>query len=110
MAKTYNGYIYNGITVICNGNGNPLTGKAPVRVYRCNNGYQRPSFKFAPGVFYTYSYNHAHRLRLEKTIIYRASYLEVTADILDHFWIQVAVLLLKPPLRNFFGSEKVTNL
>ena len=30
--------------------------------------YQSPSFKWASGVFYTYFYNHAHRLRLEKLL------------------------------------------
>ena len=29
---------------------------------------QSPSFKWAPGVFYTCFYNHAHRLRLEKLL------------------------------------------
>ena len=43
-----------------------------------------------PLVFYTYFYNIAHRLRLE-------GFLEVPADILNHFWIKVAVSLLKPP-------------
>ena len=31
--------------------------------------YQWRSFEFAPGVFYTYLYNHARRLRLEKFYI-----------------------------------------
>jgi hypothetical protein len=43
----------------------------------------------APGVFYTYFYNHARCLRLE-----------APADILNRFWIQVAVSLLKRPLLN----------
>jgi hypothetical protein len=30
--------------------------------------YQSPSFKWAPGVFCTYFYNHARRLRLEKLL------------------------------------------
>jgi hypothetical protein len=30
--------------------------------------YQRLSFKLAPGVFYTYFYNHVRRLRLEKLL------------------------------------------
>jgi hypothetical protein len=46
----------------------------------------------APRVFYTYFYNHAHRLRLEKLLYIKLStFLEVSADILNHFWIQVAV-------------------
>jgi hypothetical protein len=37
---------------------------------------------------------------------------EAPADILNHFWVKVAVSLLKlkPPLRNRFGIETVTNL
>jgi hypothetical protein len=38
--------------------------------------------------FYTYSYNHAHRLALEKL------YMELSrspTDFFNHFWIQVAV-------------------
>jgi hypothetical protein len=38
------------------------------------------------------------------------SFLEVSTDFLNHFWIQVTVSLLKRPLRNRFGSETVTNL
>jgi hypothetical protein len=48
------------------------------------------------------------------------SFLGVPADILNHFWIQVAVLLLKlppggcsevkRPLRNRFGSATISNL
>ena len=70
--------------------------------------YQCRSFKFAPGVFYTSFYNHAHRLRLEK-LLYK-SFLEVPTDMLNHFWIQVAVSEVKRPLRNRFGSETVTDL
>jgi hypothetical protein len=54
-----------------------------------------------PGVFYTYFYNHAHRLRLEKP-------LEVPTDFFK--------VLLGPVgrtanwLQNRFGSETVINL
>jgi hypothetical protein len=41
---------------------------------------------------------------------YIYSFLEVPADILNHFWIQVAVSLVKRPLRRRFGSEMVTHL
>jgi hypothetical protein len=61
-----------------------------------------------PGVFYTYFYSHAHRLRLEKLL-----YLELSRSpkgFLKYFWIQVAVSEVKRPLRNRFGSETVTNL
>jgi hypothetical protein len=37
---------------------------------------------------------------------YVKSFLEVPTDILNHFWIQVAVSLLKPP-RGCFRSETV---
>jgi hypothetical protein len=33
---------------------------------------------------------------------YRYSFLEAPTDILNHFWIQVAVSLLKPPHGGFF--------
>jgi hypothetical protein len=36
--------------------------------------------------------------------------LEVPTDVLNHFWIQVAVSEVKGPLRNRFGSEAVTHL
>jgi hypothetical protein len=39
---------------------------------------------------------------------YRWSFLEVPADILNHFWIQVAVLLLKPPHGGFRIEAAVT--
>jgi hypothetical protein len=38
------------------------------------------------------------------------SNVEVPADILNHFWIQMAVSELKRPLCNRFGSETATNL
>jgi hypothetical protein len=57
---------------------------------------QRPT----PGVFYTNFYKHARRLRLKKPT--------VMPDILNHFWIQVAISLLKPPhIRFSFRSEAV---
>jgi hypothetical protein len=55
-------------------------------------------FELAPGVFYTYFYDHARRLRLEKLL-----YIELPRS------AQVAVLLLKPP-HGGFGSETVINL
>jgi hypothetical protein len=39
----------------------------------------------------------------------RESFLEVQTDILNHFWIQVVVSLLKPP-HGGFVIETVTNL
>jgi hypothetical protein len=36
--------------------------------------------------------------------------LEVPTDILNHFWMQVAVSEVKRQLRNRFGSATVTNL
>jgi hypothetical protein len=38
------------------------------------------------------------------------SFLEVPADFLNHFWIEVVFSEVKRPLRNRFGSETVTNL
>jgi hypothetical protein len=58
-----------------------------------------------PRLFYTYFYNHAHRLRLEKLL-----YLELSRSpngFLNHFWIQVAVSEVQRPLRNRFRSETV---
>jgi hypothetical protein len=49
-----------------------------------------------PGVFYTYFYTHARRLRLKKLLDLELS-IEVLTDFLNHSWIQVAVSLLKPP-------------
>jgi hypothetical protein len=64
---------------------------------------------WTPGVFYTYFYDHAHRLRLEKLLC-----LELPRSpngfFFKYFWIQVAVLEVKRPLRNRFGSETVTKL
>jgi hypothetical protein len=48
-----------------------------------------------------YNYNHARRLRLEKLWYYAWGFLEVPTDILNHFWIQAAVSLLKPPHGGF---------
>jgi hypothetical protein len=39
---------------------------------------------------------------------YIESFLEVPADILNHFWIQVAVSLLKPPHGGFRIETAVT--
>ena len=64
----------------------------------------------APGVFYTYFYNHARRLRLEKLFI--QSFLEVPTGFFKYFWIQVAVSLslslLKPPHGGFRSETAVT--
>jgi hypothetical protein len=49
-----------------------------------------------PQLFYTYLYNQAHRLRLEKLLHLELSR-EVPTEFLNHFWIQVAVSFLKPP-------------
>ena len=62
--------------------------------------------RLVPGEFRTYLYNHAHRLRLEKLL-----YLELSRSpngFLNHFWIQVAVLLLKPPHGGFRIETTVT--
>jgi hypothetical protein len=52
-----------------------------------------------PQVFCACFYNHARRLRLEKLSHAGLSTLEAPTDFLNRFWIQVAVSLLKPPLR-----------
>ena len=44
-----------------------------------------------------------------KNYDYAWSFLEVPADILNHFWVQVAVSEVKRPLHNRFGSGKVIN-
>jgi hypothetical protein len=67
-----------------------------------------PFIQVRPPGYFTHFYNHAHRLRLEKIL-----YLELSRSsngYLNHFWIQVAVSILKRPLRTRFGSETVTNL
>jgi hypothetical protein len=53
--------------------------------------------------------HHARRLRLEKLLYIELSR-KVATDILNHFWIQVAVSEVKRPSRNCFGSEAVKNL
>ena len=58
---------------------------------------------WTPGVFYTYFYNHARRLRLEKLV-----YLELSRSsngFFKYFWIQVAVSLLKPPNGHIFNGS-----
>jgi hypothetical protein len=55
-----------------------------------------PNSRSDPGVFRTYFYNHKPRPSFRR------------AGILNYFWIQVAVLILKPPcdiFHNRFGSE-----
>jgi hypothetical protein len=62
---------------------------------------------FRPQLFYTYFYNHAHRLRLEKLL-----YIELSRSpngFLNHFWIQVAVSEVKRPLHGGFGSKTAKN-
>ena len=61
-------------------------------------------------MLYTYVYNNARRLRLEK-LLYLELFLEVPTDVLNHFWVQVAVSEAKRPLCsiNRFGSEAVIN-
>jgi hypothetical protein len=50
----------------------PPPGRAPYPlILRPERPLITEIFKWTPGVFYTYFYNHVHRLRLEKTIIYR---------------------------------------
>jgi hypothetical protein len=50
-----------------------------------------------PQLFYTYFYNHAHRLRLEKLLYTCIEFPRSSNGFLNHFWIQVTVSLLKPP-------------
>jgi hypothetical protein len=56
--------------------------------------------KAAPQVFQKWAYDHARRLRLEKTIIN-------TPTFFSRSWIQVAVLLLKPPRGGFRSKAAV---
>jgi hypothetical protein len=58
--------------------------------------YQWPRSKIDPQLFYKYFYNHASRLPLEKLLPLELS-IECPTDFFNHFWIQVAVSLLKPP-------------
>jgi hypothetical protein len=72
---------------------------------------------WTPGVFYTYFYNHARRLRLETLV-----YIEVFRTCNGYFkpldpgggyaseTAVAAVSELQRPLRNCFGSKTVTNL
>ena len=60
-----------------------------------------------PQLFYTYFYNHARRLRMEN-LLYPEGFLEAPAGTLNHFCIQVAVLLLKPPHGGFRSETAVT--
>jgi hypothetical protein len=62
---------------------------------------------WAPGVFYTYFYNRAHHLFLENYHIW--GFLEVPAGILNHFWIQVPVSLLKPPRNGYKFMTVICN-
>jgi hypothetical protein len=61
-----------------------------------------PNSSWTPGVFDTYFYNRACRLRLEKLL-----YLELPRSpngFLNCFWVQVAISLLKP-LHGGFRSK-----
>ena len=63
-------------------------------------------FKFAPGVFYTYFYNHAHRLRLEKLL-----YVELSRSSNGFFKPLLdsgGILLLKPPHGGLRSETVVT--
>jgi hypothetical protein len=65
---------------------------------------------WTPGVFYTYFYNHARRLRIEKLL-----YLGLSRSSNNYFKPLLdpggtAVSEVKRPLRNRFGSETVKNL
>jgi hypothetical protein len=52
---------------------------------------------WAAQLFYTYFYNHAHRLRLEKLLYLELYTVEVLTGFKNCFWVQMAVSLLKPP-------------
>jgi hypothetical protein len=60
-------------------------------------------------VFYTYFYNHARRLRLEKLLYLEPSIIASRSrspnGFLNHIWIQVAVLLLELPSDEGCGIE-----
>jgi hypothetical protein len=103
-----------------------LIPRTAVRAFKYGN-HVSPPFELDPGVFYTYFYNHAHRLRLEKLLYLELSrspngFFKVILDPGGGFtsetakWIQkyysfvTAVSELKRPLRNCFGSETVTHL
>jgi hypothetical protein len=62
----------------------------------------RPDSRTAPGVFYTRFYSHALSW---KTVISRVSR---SPNGLNHFWIQVAVSLLKPPHGGFRSETAAT--
>jgi hypothetical protein len=56
-----------------------------------------------PQLFYTYFYNHAHRLRLEKPLYLGLS--RSSNGFFNHFRIQMAVSLLKPPNGYIFNGH-----
>ena len=85
----------------------PLTSKPHVANIRTLLYISHPHSSWTPGVFYTYFYNHAHRLRLEKLLYLEPS--RSSNGFFKYFWIQVAISEAKRTLRNRFGSEKVTN-
>ena len=63
-----------------------------------------------PRVFCTYFYNHNHAHRLRLCVGLYTVLIEVPTDILNQFWVQVAVLLLilKPPHGSFRSETGVT--
>jgi hypothetical protein len=83
-----------------------IINKYPRTTYEYGGHVSPPLSSPTPGVFYTYFYNHAHRLRLEKLL-----HLELSISsngFLKYFWIQVAVSLLKPPRSGFRSKTAVT--
>jgi hypothetical protein len=79
--------------------------------YRCRIPHISPPVSvssWTPRIFYTYFYNRARRLRLEKLLLL---YLELSSSSngrFNNFWIQVAVSLLKPPHGGFRSEMTAT--
>jgi hypothetical protein len=69
--------------------------------------HQPPSFKSDPGAFYTY---HISISITTPVVSALKNYFRVPGNILNRFWIQVAVSEVKRPLRGRFGSEAVIKL
>jgi hypothetical protein len=59
------------------------------------------------GDWHISTYNRARRLRLEKLLCIELFTVEVPTDILNRFWIQVAVSLLKPPYSAMYGGFRI---
>jgi hypothetical protein len=76
----------NALCVMCY-NGNPQTGAIARSVVAAVYGMSVAFIQVAPGVFCTYFYNHAHRLRFEKILYCIWSFLGVPTDFFNHFWI-----------------------